>query len=94
MANKCEAEDELTEPRLGDRKPEEELGRIGGSGLEGLVDGVVGVAELLVDEFAADLMVIGQGSDRLAGQGLESHLLPCRRGQQPCVGSKDRCGGL
>ena len=60
MADEGETEDELSEPGFGDGQPEEELRRVGGRGVEGLVEGVVGVVELLVDEFAADLMLVGE----------------------------------
>jgi hypothetical protein len=49
-------------------------------------EGVVGVVELVVDELAADLELIGPISDGLAREGVEGELLANRRGQQPCGG--------
>ena len=94
MADKAETEDELSEPGLGDGQPEEELRRVGGRGVEGLVDGVVGVVELLVDELAADLMLLGQVGDGLSGEGVQCQLLAYRQGQQTGGSGKARSGWL
>src|SRR5438270_3656078 len=69
VADEGQAEDQLAEPGLGNGEPEEELGRLGRGGGEGLREGVVGVGPLLVDELAANLVLVSQGSDGLAGQG-------------------------
>ena len=60
VADEGQAEDELAEPGFGDGEPEEKLGRVDGGRGEGLVEGVVGVVELLVDEFAADVVLVRQ----------------------------------
>ena len=57
-----------------------------------LVEGVVGVAELLVDELAADLMPVGQGRDGLAGEGIQGELLSCLEGRQTGRGGRDGAG--
>ena len=94
MTNEGETEGELAQPGFGDGKPEEKLGRFGGGWIESLADGIVGLVELLVDELAADVVMVGQGSDGLSGECVQDHLLPCRRGQQRGCGGKARCGRL
>lgn len=63
VADEGEAEHELTKPGLGDGKPEEQLGRVGRRRCEGVVEGGMGLVELLVDELAADLLLGGQFGD-------------------------------
>jgi hypothetical protein len=94
VANEGKTEDELTEPGFGDRKREEELGRVGVGWVEGLVDGVVGVVELVVDELATDVMLVGQVGDGLSGERVEGELLTCRRGQQAGCGGEAGRGWL
>jgi hypothetical protein len=88
VADEGEAQDQLAEPGLGDGQPEEQLRRISRRRGEGVVEGVVGVVQLLVDELAADVLLVGRCGDRLAGQGIEGQLLACRRGQQPRRGGR------
>ncbi len=96
MADQSEAKDQLLKPGFGHREPEEELGRVGRRRGEGVVEGVVGLVELLVDELAADLMLVGQFGDGLAGEGGEGELLPHRGGEPTswCGRGKDRGGRL
>ena len=84
MADEGETKDELLEPGFADGQPEEKLGRVGVGWVESLVDGVVGVVELLVDEFAADLMLVGELGNGLSVQGIAGKLLACLRSQQAC----------
>jgi hypothetical protein len=44
---------------------------------------VVGLVELLIDELAADVVLVGELGDGLAGEGIESEFLTRVRGQQP-----------
>ncbi len=92
VADKREAEDQLPQPGFGHGQPEEELRRWGRWWSERSVEGVVGVAELLIDELAADLVLIGQGRDGLAGEGIEGELLACRQWQQTGRGGWDSAG--
>ncbi len=48
VADEGEAEDQWPQPGFGDGQPEEELAAVGLGGSERLVEGVVGVTELLV----------------------------------------------
>ena len=82
VADEGEAEDQLPQPGFGHGQPEEELRRSVRWWREGLVEGVVGVAELLIDELAADLVLVGQGGDGLAGESVQGELLSCLEGQQ------------
>ncbi len=84
VANEGESEDELPQPRLGDRKPKEEWGGLVARRGEGMVQGVMRLLELLVDELTADLLLAGQFGDGLAGQGVEGELLACLGRQQAC----------
>ncbi len=93
VADEGEAEDQWPQPGFGDGQPEEELRRLGRGGSERLVEGVVGVTELLVDEFAADLVPVGQGRDGLAGEGIKGELLACLEWQQTGRGGWDSAGG-
>ena len=88
---KREAEDQLPQPGFGHGQPEEELRRWGRWWSERSVEGVVGVAELLIDELAADWVLIGQGRDGLAGEGIEGELLACRQWQQTGRGGCGYC---
>ncbi len=93
MADQGEAENYLPEPGFGDGQPEEELGRVGRERLEGLVEGLMGAVELLVDKLAADLLLVSSRSDRLAGQRVERELLACLRGQGACGASRGKDSG-
>lgn len=75
MADEGEAEDQLPEPGLGDGQPEQELGRVVRRWGKGVVEGVVGLLQLLVNEFATDVVLSGQFGDRLPGEGVENELL-------------------
>ena len=95
MADEQQTEHQLPEPGLGDGEGKQDaigISRVGG---EGLVEGLVGLVELLIDELATDLVLLGQGLDRVPGQGVQSELLTWRR--QPAaggVGGRARlCGG-
>ncbi len=68
MADEGETQDELPQPGLGDREPEEELVGFVAARVKGVVEGVVGLPELLVDELAADLLLGGQFGDGLAAR--------------------------
>jgi hypothetical protein len=78
VADESEAEDQLLQPGFGHRQPEEELRRLVRWRSERLVEGLVGLAELLIDELAADLVLVGQGRDGLAGESIQSELLACQ----------------
>src|SRR4029077_19461430 len=92
VADEGEAEDQLPQPGFGHGQPEEELRRWGRWWSERLVESVVGVAELLIDELAADLVLVGQSRDGLAGEGIQGELLACREGQQTGGGGGDGAG--
>ena len=92
MADQREAEDQLPQPGFGHGQPEEEMRRLVRWWSERLVEGVVGVAELPIDELAADLVLIGQGRDGLAGEGIQGELLSCLVWQQTGRGGWDRGG--
>ena len=92
VADKREAEDQLPQPGFGHGQPEEEMRRLVRWWSKGLVEGVVGVAELPIDELAADLVLIGQGRDGLAGEGAQGELLSCREGQPTGRGERDGAG--
>ena len=91
MADQREAQDQLPQPGFGHGQPGEEMRRLVRWWSKGLVEGVVvvGVAELLIDELAADLVLIGQGRDGLAGEGAQGELLSCREGQPTGRGERD-----
>jgi hypothetical protein len=84
VADEGEAEDQLSQPGLGDREPEEQSRRIVRSGREGVVEGVEGLVALLVDELAADLVAGSEFGDRLALEGIEGELLPRRWADGAC----------
>ena len=96
VADEGEAEDELPQPRLGDREPKEELGGLVGEGWKAWSRASCGVLELPVDELTADLLLAGQFGDGLAGQGVEGELLACLGRQHACGcgdgGKDDRRG--
>jgi hypothetical protein len=94
VAEERKTEDELLEPRLGEGEPEEKLRRVGRCWVEGLVDRVVGVVELLVDELAADVVLVSQGGAGLSGDGLEGHGLAFGGGHQPSGVGREGCVGL
>ena len=58
-------QDELVNPVLGDGQVEQDLLVLWFAKLERLVDGGGGFGQLLVDEFAADLVLLGQRCDCL-----------------------------
>jgi hypothetical protein len=67
-----QGEDQLLEPGLGDWQGEEDVVRRRWG--EGLVEGVLGLGGLLVDELAADLVLAGEVSDGLSGEGVEGQV--------------------
>src|SRR3954469_2397970 len=74
VADQDQSQDELANPRAGNRQVEQDsfvVVRLGG---EGLVKGVVGDVKLLVDELAADLVLLGQFRDGLTGKGVQCQL--------------------
>ncbi len=94
VADEGETQDELPQPGLGDREPEEELVGFVAARVKGVVEGVVGLPELLVDELAADLLLGGQFGDGLAAQRVEGELLARLGWQQPCgCGGGERANG-
>ena len=62
VANQHEAEDQLTQPLLGDGEVEQHL-VVGRLGSERIVERAVGNRALLVDELAADIECVGQLGD-------------------------------
>ena len=92
VADQREAEDQLPQPGFGHGQPEEEMRRLVRWWSERLVEGVVGVAELPIDELAADLVLVGQGRDGLAGEGIQGELLSCLVWQQTGRGGWDGAG--
>jgi hypothetical protein len=82
-ADEHQAEDELLQPGLGDRQPEEDAFAVGGVGGEGAVEGLLRLVGLLVDELAADVVVVGEAADGLGvGEGVQGEVLAGVRGQQ------------
>ena len=81
VADEQQAEHELPQPALGDGQSKEDRVLVGGRWGKGLVQRVVGLVELLVDELATDLMFLGQGADRVAGQDFQGELLALLRQQ-------------
>ena len=81
VAHQEQGQDQPLQPSLGDRQVEQDgvLGR--GRGEEGLGEGVLSLVGLLVDEFAADVVVKGQLGDGVAGEGVQGELLACCGGQ-------------
>ena len=75
VAHQEQGQDESLEPDRGYRQVEQDgvAGRLGG---ESIGEGVLGLVGLLIDELAADLIVLGQlGDGPRSGQGLEGYLL-------------------
>ena len=78
-----QSEDELADPGLSDREVEEPPVVPGGwfRG-EGVIEGLLGLVGLVVDELAADLMLLGElGDGGGAGECVESESLTLGRGQ-------------
>jgi hypothetical protein len=74
VADQDQSQDELANPRAGNRQVEQDsfvVVRLGG---EGPVKGVLGDVQLLVDELAADLVLLGQFRDGLTGKGVQCQL--------------------
>ena len=76
MTDQHQREDQLAQPRLGDRKVKENI-LVLGSGMERLTERLTGGVGLLVEELAADLLVPGQlGNGLSSGEQLDSQILP------------------
>jgi hypothetical protein len=82
VADESETEDQLAQPGLGDGQPVQPLRRIGGRWGKGVVDGRVGLVELLVDELAADVVVRSDQGDGDAGKGVEGQFWRCGAGSR------------
>jgi hypothetical protein len=78
VAKEGEAKNELAKPGLGDGEPEQQLRRVARRWGESVVEGVVGFVELLVDELAADVLVLGNVGDGKASKGVKGQLLADR----------------
>jgi hypothetical protein len=75
MADEDQAEGELLQPVLGDGEVEEDPAVLG-VGVEGVVEGQLGLVGLLVDELAADVEFGGEVTDgRCAGEGGDGQVL-------------------
>lgn len=58
--------------------------------LEGLLEGVLCLAKLLIDKHSADVVLLGELRDGLFSKGIENELLSCRWGsKREGVGSSD-----
>jgi hypothetical protein len=84
VADEDQGEDEWADPGLGNREVEEDAvvvgGRVGG---EGVLEGVSGLVGLVVEEFAADLVLLGELRDGCgAGESVESASLSLSRGER------------
>ncbi len=79
----------MLQPGLGHGEPKEDRRLLSVQWSEGLLEGVVGVVELLVDKLAADLVLVSELRDGLPGQGVQSQLLAGVRRQQPCGNGRD-----
>jgi hypothetical protein len=97
VADQGQAEHELLKPVLGNGEGEQDGSLARRRWGEGLVQGIVGLVELPVDEGATDLVLLGQGADRVPGQGAQGELLALRRRQvvgrghgRPGLGSDGR----
>jgi len=76
---------QLAQPEGGDGQPEQHRVGSAPTGVKASSEGIVSLMELLVDELAADLMLVGEGRDRLSAQ---------HRGQVADVrGCQRLCGG-
>ena len=92
MADQHQGQDQLPQPRLGDREVEEDV--VGpGRGGERPVEGDLGGGDLLIDELPADLVLTSQLGDRLGpGEGPDGQLLPLLRQESlGRPGSIQRC---
>jgi hypothetical protein len=93
MADQNQAQDQLPQPRLGDREVEEDV--IGsGQGSEGLAEDRFGGVNLLIDELPADLVLTGQPGDRFGpGERLDGQF-SSRLRQESLGGTRgiDMCG--
>jgi len=81
VADQHQAQGELPQPALGDRELKEDGFGLGDRRGESLIEGVVGVVELLVDELATDEVFLGELGDGLSGEGITSELLADLRRQ-------------
>jgi hypothetical protein len=83
VTDQDQGEDELADPGLGDREVEEHPVVAGGSvGREGVIEGLLGLVGLVVDELAADLMLVGDSRDGCgAGERVEGESLSLGRVQ-------------
>ena len=93
VADEGEAKNELAKPGLGNGEPEQQPRGVDRRQGKSLVEGVVGMVELLVDELAADVLVLGEVGDGYASQGIEGKLLAGRPGQQGSAAGLGRLGG-
>jgi hypothetical protein len=75
VANEDQGKDELANPRARYRQVEQDLFGILGRLSEGLLQSVVGKVKLLVDELAADSVLLGEVRDGRPGKGVEGDLL-------------------
>lgn len=91
MADQSEGQNELSNPGLGDGEVKEDL-VLGRCGLEGLLEGLLGLVGLLVGEFAADIVLLCQFGDGLSGEGVEGELLALGWGEEGCRGRRRRGG--
>jgi hypothetical protein len=83
VADQGQPEDRLVEPGFGDREVEEHLFglRIGS---EGVVESLLGTADLLVDELTADVELRGQPTDGIrSSQSVQSQVLSLCRLHRP-----------
>jgi hypothetical protein len=83
VTDEDQGEDELADPGLGDREVEEHPVVSGGwfRG-EGVIDGLLSLLGLVVDELAADLVLLGELGDGCgARECVESESLSLGRGQ-------------
>lgn len=81
VADEDQAQDQLAQPRSGDGQPEEQI--LWGSGRgEGQVETLVGLVQLLIDELAADVVVMSELGDGDAFESGESQLLAHLSGQR------------
>jgi hypothetical protein len=73
VADQNQGEDELAQPRLGDRQPEEQIIGFIGRG-KGEIKTMLSLVELLVDELAADSVAVGESRDGAPRKGVEGQL--------------------
>jgi hypothetical protein len=83
VTNQHQAEDDLAKQGLGDRdRKQDALGVAGFFRGEGVGENPLRLAGLLVDELAADVVVVGEAGDRLgAGEGVHGQALTLVRGK-------------